>query len=563
MAIIEIENLNFSYPDCPPALGGITLSVNAGEFVVLAGRSGSGKSTLLSCIKNETAPYGTRMGSVRYRGKETSALTPRESAAIGYVTQRTLPVASTVSDDVAFGVCNLGLSEAETAAALAETCARLGLGRLWDRGVSTLSGGEKKLVQLGGVLAMRPDVILLDEPTAQLDPAAAAGLIDALRRLNGNGLTVIMTSHRGDALDFADKLALLSDGKLVYYGRPDRAPDGGYLPTAARIYYAAGGTAPAPLSVRDFLGTPACAAAERAAKACAAGAWENAVKARGCSIGARGKEKPAVSLRDVRFAFSKTSPDVINGATAEFFAGGHYCLLGAVGSGKTTLLGVIGGIRKPYSGKVRVLGKPLSDYAGGRLYGTVSAVSQNPRFMFTETTVGKDLEASGGDVAAAIGMTGIEALCGRHPYDLSGGELQLAAMAKALAAKPRILLLDEPSKGLDRESAARVGRAIRELTRDGITVITATHDVDFAADYADYVSFVFDGRITPPSDVNGFFCANKWFTTDAARISAAAGGREASAERLASAVRVRAAAEAAAAEANEESARPIEAALDE
>lgn len=525
MALIEIENLTFAYSGCAPVLDGVTLSVGRGEFVVLAGRSGSGKTTLLNCIKPETVPYGTLSGRVAYDGRVSASLGRRESVAIGYVTQRALPVAADVIDDFKFGAENLGWPEAEIAAALAETAAELNIGGLLGRPMSALSGGEKKLVQLAGVLAMRPETLLLDEPTAQLDPAAAARFLDTLRRLNENGLTVVMTAHRGEALSFADRLAMLDGGKIVYCGRPCDAPDG-VLPAPARLFRAIGGTGPAPLTVRQFLARsplPAPAAGTDA---------QTADKA-----APDGKETPAAELKNAYFAFDRHGPDVLRGATAAFYPGRHYCLLGALGSGKTTVLGAIGGVRIPYAGKVRVFGRDVKAYRNGALYGVVSAVSQEPRFMFTGTTVKEDLDAMRGDTAAVAAAMGITALLSRHPYDLSGGELQLAAMAKAMLSRPRLLLLDEPSKGLDRDSAARVGAAVRALVRDGITVITATHDVDFAAEYGDCAAFVFDGRITPPLPVDRFFLGNRWFTTDAARIARALGYAFTSVTRLSRAMR--------------------------
>lgn len=526
MALIEIENLTFAYSGGAPVLDGVCLTVGRGEFVVLAGRSGSGKTTLLNCIKPETAPYGTLSGRVEYAGRVSASLSPRESAAIGYVTQRTLPVAADVLDDFKFGAENLGWPEAEVAAALAETAAELNIGGLLGRPMSALSGGEKKLVQLAGILAMRPETLLLDEPTAQLDPAAAARFLDALRRLNDNGLTVVMTAHRGEALAFADRLALLDGGKIVFSGRPCDAPDD-VLPPPARLFRAVGGTGPAPVTVRQFL----AGAAARTAPA-AAPAAQTADKA-----APHGRETPAAELKNAYFAFTRRGPDVLRGATAAFYPGRHYCLLGALGSGKTTVLGAIGGVRIPYAGQVRVFGKDVKAYRNGALYGVVSAVSQEPRFMFTGATVKEDLDAMGGDTEAAAAAMGITPLLSRHPYDLSGGELQLAAMAKAMLTRPRLLLLDEPSKGLDRGSAARVGGAVRALVRDGITVITATHDVDFAAEYGDCAAFVFDGRITPPLPVDRFFLSNRWFTTDAARIARALGYAFTSVTRLSRAMR--------------------------
>lgn len=517
MALIDIRNLTFTYPgQSIPALRDVTLAVEAGEFLLLCGVSGSGKSTLLRQLKRELTPYGTHSGSVRYDGQDVDKLGLRRSAGeIGYVTQQ--PENQAVTDKVwhelAFGLENLGLPTPVIRRRVAEMASFFGIQGWFDRSVAELSGGQLQMLNLAAVMAMQPRVLLLDEPTAQLDPIAAGHFIDTVRKIHRElGVTVILTEHRlEEVFPLADRVGVLEEGRLTGCDTPERTAGrftaGGHpvfdgFPAAARIFAGAAGTGPCPLSVRD------------------GARWLKAnFHAQAPLSPAPGSERPepAAELRDVWFRYDREGPDVLRGTRLRMYHGRIACLLGGNGTGKTTALGMLAGLRHPQRGQVRFMGKKPT--AGAAL------LPQNPQLLFVRDTVREDLEETAADCGAenrlerVVEEMGLAALLERHPYDLSGGEQQKAAFAKLLLRQPPVLLLDEPTKGLDAHFKAEFAGILRRLARKGAAVLLATHDLEFAAEYADDCLLFFNGEVVSEDPPDRFFAGNRFYTTAACRIA--------------------------------------------
>lgn len=546
MEILRVEDLSFTYPQQEkPAFQEVSLSVEEGSFHVLCGPSGCGKTTLLHVLKRALRPKGTLTGSVFYCGRELDGISEREAASeIGLVRQDPEQQIATdkVWHELAFGLENLGVPRESIRRRVGEMASFFGIQNWFRQETATLSGGQKQLVNLASVMAMQPKLLLLDEPTSQLDPIAASDFLAALSRLHRElGLTVILAEHRlEEALPLCDRVSVMYEGRLLCTGAPKevgrRLTDGSLplereaaerlfqgFPAAMRLYRKlapdAGMSGDCPLSVREgraFLQS-VCPSPKKKR-------WETTPV-----------EFPdgeaAVSLSDVWFRYEKSLPDVVRGAGLTVAKGEFYCLLGGNGTGKTTLLHLIAGLRRAYRGTVRIFGEKLSAYKHNSLYrGVLSYLPQDVRTAFVKDTVEEDLRA----LFAALSLPketweerlaelgerfGISELWGRHPYDLSGGEQQKCALAKLLVTRPRLLLLDEPTKGLDAHAKGRLGELLRTLCGEGTTVFLVTHDMEFAARFADRCGLFFDGGILAEGNPSEFFGENQFYTTAAKRIS--------------------------------------------
>ena len=572
MEILHISDLSFSYPETDsPALRDISFSISDGEFVVVCGESGCGKTTLLRLLKPALAPVGDRGGRIEYCGTELGEVDERRCASeIGYVLQN--PDNQIVTDKVwhelAFGLESLGLPTPVIRRRVGEMASYFGIQDWFRRRTDELSGGQKQLLNLASVMVMQPRVLILDEPTSQLDPIAAADFIATLRRLNRElGLTVILVEHRlEEVFPIADRVLLMDGGRLLLNDSPRRigerlgetAPDHPMLlglPSAVRIYAAlrASGTLAecgCPLTVREgrdvleanFQGDknepepPAFSERQNAAARYESAnpsesARRESVHHSGAAQNAHAQGDAAIELDGVWQRYERDLPDVLRGCSLKVPRGVHYCLLGGNGTGKTTMLSVIAGLEKPYRGKVRIGGKPLKSYHGGTLYrGNLALLPQNPQTVFLRDTVRADLgevlvrlevpaAERDGRIAEIAARIGIGALLDRHPYDLSGGEQQKCAIAKLLLLEPRILLLDEPTKGLDAGAKRVLSDILRSLLADGMTVLTVTHDVEFAAENADICALFFDGEIISEDTPERFFAENSFYTTAANRMA--------------------------------------------
>lgn len=518
MEILAVNDLTFTYPQCSsPALNKISFHLNSGNFAVLCGATGSGKSTLLRMLKRELSPLGDVSGNVLFCGKELSALDDRTSAAsIGFVMQR--PEQQIVTDKVwhelAFGLENLGVKSDEIYRRIAEMASYFGIGDWFDRDTAELSGGQKQLLNLASVLVMQPQLLILDEPTAQLDPIAAADFIATLKRLNQDfGLTIIMAEHRlEDVVPICDRLIVMEKGSLIADASPSDAvntlksrPDilcG--MPAASRLYAKLSGSGSCPLTVRE-------------GRSFIESNYENTTRGLAQASYVH-SDKAALEFKDVYFRYTRDGRDILDGLSFKVYSGEIFCILGGNGSGKTTALSAAAGLLRAYSGKITVLGKKLKDYKNRSLYRECLAMlPQDVQTVFLKNTVREELEECGAELSQL--PYDISHLLDKHPYDLSGGEQQLAALAKVLGAKPKILLLDEPTKGLDAASKLNMMSVMRSLREKGVTIITVTHDVEFAAVCADRCAMFFGGKIVSIGTPNEFFSQSSFYTTAVSRMT--------------------------------------------
>ena len=546
MALVTVKNLSFTYPNTErKALSAIDLSVERGEFITMMGATGSGKSTFLRLLKPELRQNGELEGEIRYKvGRETSVsrsidtipqsakLTApfpkgslddiplqeiglRKSAEkIGFVAQD--PEEQIVTDKVwhelAFTLENLGMRRQDIARRVAEIASYFGIDRWMERDTATLSGGEKQLLNLAAVMIADPELLLLDEPTAQLDPIAATRFIETVYRLNREtGVTVILCEHRCEELfPISDRIVILDGGRVVFDDTPRRIAQSigrdseyaAFLPTAARLYHAVGGRGELPLSVREgqrFVG-------------------DLHIKEKTTSERSDMTTEEALSLKNIRFRYERRGDDILRDLDLTVYKGEVFALLGANGAGKSTAAAVAAGLRKPYSGTVKLFRKPLKDYKNGSLYQeNLSLLPQDAESVFLHETVGEELK--GCDTVIEGLPFDLNPLYDRHPYDISGGERQLVALCKALSTKPRLLIMDEPSKGLDANRKALLLEVIRRLKNDGVTVLLITHDVEFAALCADRCALFAQGGVAAVDRTDRFMTDNRFYTTAASRIT--------------------------------------------
>ncbi|MDD6188487.1 MAG: ATP-binding cassette domain-containing protein [Clostridiales bacterium] len=520
METFEIRDLTFYYPEQGrETLQNVSFTVEPGQFVTLCGPSGCGKSTLLRQLKTVLAPHGVRSGEILFEGRPLDSVDQREqSARIGFVQQS--PENQIVTDKVwhelAFGLESLGFDTATIRGRVAEMASFFGIQTWFYKNVTELSGGQKQLLNLASIMAMQPSVLILDEPTSQLDPIAASDFIATVGKINRElGTTIIMTEHRlEDVFPLSDRVLVMDKGSLIADGSPGEVgamlKGAGHsmflaMPAAMRVWAAVKNDAPCPITVRDgrdwlsgyakmheLAPVPPAAPAVRSA--------EN-----------------AIVLDDIWFRYEKDLPDVVKGLSLTVKKGEFIAILGGNGTGKTTTLSVLGGLRKAYRGEVHT-------------NGSIGVLPQNPQALFVKKTVREDLfeilrgrklsdEERESKVAHIVKLCRLEELLDRHPYDLSGGEQQRAALAKVLLLDPEILLMDEPTKGLDAEFKQIFAVIIKTLLRRGVTVFMVSHDVEFCAEYADRCALFFDGGIVTEGTPREFFSGNNFYTTSVNRMA--------------------------------------------
>ena len=528
MAHFEIKDLTFSYASAKGrhSLENVSLTIEQGEFLVLCGKSGSGKSTLLRQLKTVLTPNGKRTGEILFRGVPLKQVSDREqSEKIGFVMQN--PDDQIVTDKVwhelAFGLESLGCDQKTMRGRVAEMACYFGIQDWFHRDVATLSGGQKQLLNLASIMAMQPEVLILDEPTSQLDPIAASDFLNTVRKINTElGTTVIITEHRlEDIFPYADRAVVMEKGRVIADDTPGKVgqllfeqsnPMFAAMPTPVRVYYGAGGTGESPLTVRQGRSWLSRRFPNRPEKdAIAAPPLPEEVK------------DPALVLKELWFRYEKDSPDILRGVSAEIPSGSLYAILGGNGAGKSTTLKAISGICRPYRGKVTLFGKPVDKYKSSELFhGCLAMLPQDPKSLFVKKTVREDLSEMTRDkssIERIAVLCQITELLDSHPYDLSGGEQQRAALAKVLLTNPRLLLLDEPTKGIDSFFKETFAGILADLKKQGITIVMVSHDVEFCARYADIVSMFFDGQILTTDTPRRFFGANSFYTTAAHRMS--------------------------------------------
>lgn len=528
MEILSIKDLTFSYPNKENfALQNVNLSINSGDFVVVCGQSGSGKTTLLRMLKKEIAPHGEKQGTVFYKGEDVEKLDDKISAQkIGFVFQK--PDQQIVTDKVwhelAFGLESLGYDSDYIRLRVGEMANYFGITSLFRKKTTELSGGQKQLMNLASVMAMSPDVIILDEPTSQLDPITANDFITTLKKINDElGLTVIIIEHRlQEVFPIADKVAVMEDGKVICYDTPRNVceklsnhPMSQGFPSAVRIWQKSGSKGECPLTVKEGRNFINSNFSERKLP------LRNTIP----------NTEDIITLKDVFFRYEKGGNDILSGTNLSIKKGEHFCILGGNGSGKTTTLKILAGLLKPYRGKViidnnKMTKKTTADF--NRL--GVAMLPQNPESVFLKSRViddytelckikGIEKSAYEDKIYSVAEKLGIKDLLENHPYDLSGGEIQKCALGKVLISEPKILLLDEPTKGVDAYSKLSLSKILQEIKSDGVTIITVTHDVEFASIVADRCGLFFDGEVLSSLVPQEFFSKNNFYTTASSRIS--------------------------------------------
>lgn len=474
----------------------------------------------------DIAPHGETEGEIIYKSQPMKNHTPMIRAKeIGMVFQNpdNQIVMDTVMDELLFGLENMGFTTAEMRKKVAEMVHFFDLGPLLTKKTEELSGGQKQLINLASVLLLDPDVLLLDEPTGQLDPIAAKEFISTLARLNDEfGITVIIAEHRLEELfSIADKVMVLDQGNLIHFGETKHivgklANDHllkSYLPKTAQLY----------LTYRDNMNEEEIPLSVKEAKQ-----WleQQTILESGSQVEmVQRKNNNILELKEIDYQYDPYSPMVLNNLSISFRESEIHAILGANGTGKSTLLKVMNGILKPQHGNMKVDGKKQKRM-DPRLMGYLP---QNPELFFLQDSLWEEymmitktfeIPHAKEYITQLLQRFDLEPFKHRHPYDLSGGQLQKAALIGTLLLNPRILLIDEPTKGLDPDSKAQLEQLLRELVEiDGMTIIMVTHDVEFASVAANRCSMIFQGQITITEDTRAFFQGNMYYTTVMNRIT--------------------------------------------
>lgn len=527
METIRLEHVTFSYPLAEGnALNDVSFTIQPSEFIVLCGKSGCGKSTLLKQLKKNLIPYGNLDGKVLYCGEPVAELEDRRSVTeIGFVQQN--PDNQIVTDKVwhelAFGLESLGMDNASIKRRVAEMASYFDIQGWFRKNVSELSGGQKQLLNLASIMAMQPKLLILDEPTSQLDPIAASEFLSTIYKINRDlGTTIIISEHRLEEIfPMADKVMVMDQGKVIAFDEPgrigeflsgeseeDRHPMFYGLPAVMRIFASVLPDEKSPLTIREGRLKAAELLSEK---------MPETVKPAVPQTGAEPTGKAVITVKDLWFKYSRDSGEVLRGLNLTVTENQWYCLLGGNGSGKSTTLKMIAGILKAQRGTVKTDRNAMS------------MLPQNPQALFTEITVEEELlealhyvrisDSSRIErVNAMLQLMEIEHLRKANPYDLSGGEQQRLALGKILLLEPKILLLDEPTKGLDPFFKRTLAGILRKLVDSGVTIFMVSHDVEFCAEYADQCAMFFDGDIVSIGDPKIFFSGNSFYTTTANKI---------------------------------------------
>ncbi|MBQ8920802.1 MAG: ATP-binding cassette domain-containing protein [Oscillospiraceae bacterium] len=522
MVSLAVEHLTVTYPECSaPVLHDVSFTLNEGEFAVICGATGCGKTTLLHMLKRELTPLCTQTGTVYFRGTPLPELDARTAAGeIGFVMQH--PEQQIVTDKVwhelAFGLENLGTPQEIMHRRIAEIASYFGMEDWLSRDPSTLSGGQKQILNLASVMIMQPRLLLLDEPTAQLDPIAAADFFTTLRRLNRDfSVTILLAEHRlEEVIPQADRLLILDSGTVTHSDAPERvlrqiAPDAPVMagmPAAVRLYHAARAEGECPLSVN--------AARNRLMPQFARDTAELPPRP------VPEKTEPAVRMKEVFFRYERHGRDVLSDLSMTVYCGELFCLVGGNGAGKSTVLSVLAGLHRAYTGKTEIFGKRIQDYKYRTLHQQcVTLLPQDVQTVFLKNTVAEELAEISKHYREELHdfPFPLEPLLPQHPYDLSGGQQQIAALAKVMLTHPRLLLLDEPTKGLDAVSKQQLADVLHGLQQNGVTVLLVTHDIEFAACHADRCGFLSRGTLISADQPERFFSENAFYTTAASRIS--------------------------------------------
>jgi len=543
MPVIEFKNFSFAYPDKNEnTLENINFTIDEGEFAVMYGPTGSGKSTLLRQIKRQIKPHGKSSGEVLYYGVNIEEIDELTSVCdIGFVFQNpeSQLVADTVWHELAFSLENIGAKTEDIRKKIGEMACFFGLENILGKSVHELSGGQKQIVNLCSVLLLQPKVLILDEPISQLDPINAREFLKIIYQLIRDfDITVILSEHRLDDVYFlADKIIVVENGVIRYDGAPDitmiKSRDDenlkNFLPEASKLYFkwekdiTADKTVPKTIReyknwLKKFEITP------------------NIINNRPCGNSQNSKKsdkfkksdkseksvKTAVSCKDIYFSYAKDQPDILKGLEINADEEEILAVMGGNGAGKSTLLKILAGILKPHRGKI-IFGNPAKS---GGIKNKTGYLAQNPKAYFLYDTVEKEIFERAKSlenpdykyINYLVNLFKIEKILKLHPYDISGGEQQLTAFLTVMLSNPKVLLLDEPTKGLDPNLKQSFFEILDALKSGGKTIIIATHDIEFAANYSDSCCFLFDGEIISKYPPKKFFSENYFYTTSINKI---------------------------------------------
>ena len=562
--LISVKDLSFTYGgESSPVFSGVSFDIKEGELVFLYGGTGCGKTTLFKLIKGGLISSGKMTGSILFDGRvvqggDNSGSDAKDErdlqSEIGYVFQR--PEEQMVTDKVwhelAFGLENMGMGENTMRLRVAETAEFFGIGGWFEREVASLSGGQKQILALASVMVMNPKLLILDEPISALDPIAAGRFVDMLIKLNRElGITVLVTEHRpGEFMPIADRILYLRDsrlddmgspGEFASYMRKEKDERSAGLPLPMRLFIECEKTTSfCPLNVREARrwldeeilpekGGPFTDRSGQEAVSETVGVKQKE-KQSGKGKNSEDSRDTVISCRDLFFRYDKKDKDILKGLSLDVRKGEIFALMGGNASGKSTLVSVLAGLECTDAGSIHIKGKDIRRYSRKELYGSIiSVMPQDVQTLFVKMSVREELssvirgEYEGVDkndiISGLAGLTGITHLLDRHPYDLSGGEQKLLALAMVLGRRPEILFLDEPTGGMGAAQKKMLGKALKELKDTDVTVFMVSHDTEFCSEYADRCALMFNGEITAVSDTRSFFGENNIFTTQARRIS--------------------------------------------
>lgn len=516
MELFSIKDLNFSYTNNRNnfALKDVSFNINSGEFITLCGKSGCGKTSLLRQLKTTLSPSGFRAGSIKYCGNELEKINSGVQASeIGFVMQKAENqiVTDKVWHEMAFGLESLGYDTDEIRLRVSEMASFFGLQSWFYKDTNTLSGGQKQLLSLASVMVLEPKILILDEPTAQLDPISAGDFMQMLLKINCEfGTAILISAHNlEEVVPISDRIIVMENGQIIADSNPrsvilnlrnTQNEMFSAMPSPAQIYASVDSGSNCPLTVREGRDWISSFVQGKKIKPVP-------VKKIGYN-----ESETVLKAKNIWFRYEKRENDILKNISLSLHGGEWQSLVGSTGVGKTTFLSILSGTKSPYRGSVDTMGNK------------VCLLPQDPTTIFERDTVMADLVQDIGQKDEAylqniINLCDLSELLYMHPYDLSGGEQQRAALAKVLLKRPRILLLDEPTKGLDALFKKKLAGILLNLKIRGISIIMVSHDIEFCAQYSDNCAFLFDGEIISKDEPRAFFSGNNFYTTSANRIA--------------------------------------------
>ncbi|MCR8657642.1 ABC transporter ATP-binding protein [Paenibacillus endoradicis] len=550
MELYRIKELNFSFPEgSKNTLSDISMNIQEGEFIVLCGQSGCGKSTFLRQLKPVLTPHGKRTGEILYRGNAITESDHRNvTAEIGFVQQNVENgiVTDKVWHELAFGLESLGYDQSTIRLRVAEMASFFGIQHWFHKGVSELSGGQKQLLNLASIMAMHPSVLILDEPTSQLDPIAATEFLTTLKKINQElGTAIVISEHRlEEVLPLADRIIVMDQGQIIVDDTPRQGgqrlavmnhPMFSSMPTPMQIQTVIDAGTELSMTVKEgrqwldrYVSSQSFSERKNEQKLKSSDEHKRKTFFNKASTD---QQNPVIQFQEVWFKYDKHSPDVIKDLSFSVKQGEFFCIVGGNGAGKTSTLSLISGIHTPYRGKIMLSGKDIRKWSERDKFNNyLGVLPQNPQTLFVKKTVKDDLyeilqqssltkDQQEQKINEIIQFAQLEHLLSMHPYDLSGGEQQRAALAKVLLLEPKILLLDEPTKGLDRFFKTKLAQFLKKLNDQGVTIVLVSHDIEFCAEYGETCAMFFEGSMITTNKAKAFFAGNSFYTTSANRMT--------------------------------------------